>query len=89
MKYMMSRIFTLVFFFSLHFAYAQEADWSKIDAQLSQQLSEAPADYLPFYIVLKDRLDVLEIKARFDREGTSLQERSYELITQLLSLIHI
>ena len=79
----MPRIFTLVFLFSLQFTFAQEADWSKIDDQLIQKINAAPSTYLPFYLILKDRLDVLAIKERFDQEGTSLQDRTYELVTGL------
>lgn len=72
-----------VFVFSI-FTYGQELNIEKISPALWEQMLESEAETLPVYILLADQVDVLGLRATFNRDKTSLTKRSQILIPALM-----
>ncbi len=66
------------------FTYGQELNIEKISPALWEQVLDAGAETLPVYILLADQVDVLGLRANFNRDKTSLKERSQILIPALM-----
>lgn len=83
----MKRTLILLFSFlvSVHAAlYAQaDADMSKIHPLLWDQLEGNEEEFFPVNILLSDYLDMIEMNENFNKLGTSLEDRSYIVITSL------
>ena len=77
--------FTLFFILvSTIFSYGQELNIEKISPALWEQVLDSGAETLPVYILLADQVDVLGLRATFNRDKTSLKERNQILIPALM-----
>ncbi len=79
------RILFLTLILSIPFlAIAQDLDAYKISNQLKDQLQDTET-YHSVHILLEDNFDVLDLDADLYKRKASLQERAFEVVTQLQS----
>jgi len=75
-------LFILCLFCS--FSTAQDFNIEKISPALWEQMMDANDDHFPVYILMEDQVDVLGMRAAFNRDKTSLEERAQLLIPALM-----
>ncbi len=81
---MRTKIILFFIFISTISTYGQELNIEKISPALWEQMLDSGAETLPVYILLADQVDVLGLRATFNRDKTSLQERSQIIIPALM-----
>jgi len=65
-------------------AFAQNLNIEKISPALWEQMLDSESATFPVYILLEDQVDVLDLRASFNRDKTSLAKRSQILIPALM-----
>ena len=75
-------LFSFLVFSSV--AFAQNLNIEKISPALWEQMLDSEEATFPVYILLEDQVDVLGMRATFNRDKTSLLKRSQILIPALM-----
>ena len=68
----------------LSFATAQpKVKASKVDPYLLRLMKESPDSYLKTYVLLKDRVDIINLEKNLNKTQASLKARAFQVITSL------